>query len=417
MTAILNNKTWSTYSHSVGGHNVDPEEYSPSAIERLMEDIKDYVVSVKNVRPQFKAVNKTQVISFKTEEQRQRYNKAYEVFLMNKAKIEAKAASSGVVGNMKMQILVEILKFRQAAEDIKVEDIVDAMYASYVAGQAPVASFNFKPSIAKGVKILHDKYGISRDLVSLIWGGGNTTMSAKRKAKLDIKNKIKENDLLASLFEDAGIDMADLGLDQVEAAKTVVIDDSLRLGPQSKEERQREIDKFQKGKSLFCFFTFKSGGVGLSLHHSDELTKEKCRRKESGYVYEEDIPLIPTRQRVLFCATTYSAMELVQALGRCPRLTSLSETPQTILFYRGTIEERVANIVSLKLRCLRKVTPGNSGDWQPVILGGYKQDDKGQVKLLKDGEDAIKEIEEGYKQSPDDEDDGGFIDVGETEEE
>jgi hypothetical protein len=156
----------------------------------------------------------------------------------------------------------------------------------------------------------------------------------------------------------------------------VIVDlpEHLRLGAQSQEERQREIDRFQSGRTFFCLYTFKAGGVGLSLHHTDEFVKEKVRHKESGYAVEEDIPNIPVRPRWNFVTPTYSAIELVQGLGRCPRLTSLSNTHQELVFYRNTVEEDVARIVAQKLRCLKKVVRMRE-KWEDVIVGGVRADD------------------------------------------
>ena len=227
-------------------------------------------------------------------------------------------------------------------------------------------------------------------------------MSSSRKKKLEVKEALNNNSLLMDLLTEGGINMYDLGLGSVEKVITFEEDPSLRLGAQDPLERQREIDRFQKGKSLYCFFTFKSGGVGLSLHHTDDLTTFKCRRKESGYVVEEDIPLVPTRQRELFCAVTYSAIELVQGLGRCARLTSLSDTKQTVLFYRGTIEEQIAYVVSVKLKCLRKVTRGGKMDsWEDVIMGGLSKERAQEAeegrKLIDNGDRLEDEEEDGME--------------------
>jgi hypothetical protein len=48
-------------------------------------------------------------------------------------------------------------------------------------------------------------------------------------------------------------------------------------------------------------------------------------------------------------------MEMNQALGRCPRLTSLSDTEQWVLLYAGTIEIAVLARVNHKTQCLRTV--------------------------------------------------------------
>jgi hypothetical protein len=60
-------------------------------------------------------------------------------------------------------------------------------------------------------------------------------------------------------------------------------------------------------------------------------------------------------------------MELVQGLGRVPRLTSLSDTPQTIVFFADTIEEEVARKVEVKLRCLKEVVQQKE-QWTDVLV-------------------------------------------------
>lgn len=118
----------------------------------------------------------------------------------------------------------------------------------------------------------------------------------------------------------------------------------MKLGTQNASSRQLEIDRFQTGKSKICLFTFKAGGVGLSLHHHDAT----CLPRES------------------IIAPCYSAIELVQGLGRAPRLTSMSDTVQTLIFYKGTIEEHISAKVSQKLRCLREVVRQRES-WEDMI--------------------------------------------------
>ena len=110
---------------------------------------------------------------------------------------------------------------------------------------------------------------------------------------------------------------------------------------------------------------------GTLIINSDEFTKEKVRHKPNGYAIIEDIPKIPVRPRINFVAPTYSAIELVQGLGRCPRLTSLSNTIQRLIYYSGTVEVDVARIVSAKLRCLTKVVRMRES-WHDVIVGQTK---------------------------------------------
>lgn len=369
----LTNDHWPLFSKEVA-EPFDPLEHSPAAVDKLMKKMEDYTERVKGIKPQFRAYNSVEICDFENESDRLFYDEAWERHLAEVAKI--KGDEGLTAAQSRFMILVEMLKFRMAAELIHAPDIAKRMVHSVKEGFAACSALNFKGSIIRAVKILVNDYGIPRDKISIIWGGGATAPSKKQK----VKSAITGNKEALAALEALGISMEDLDLDDVEDVKIEELDPALRLGPQSLKERQREIDRFQRGESLYCFYTFRAGGVGLSLHHTDEYTKEKVRHKESGYAYEEDIANVSTRPRVNFVAPTYSAMELVQGLGRCPRLTSLSDTRQILLFYKGTIEERVARIVALKLKCLSKVVRQRE-DWSCIAedrrIGGssYEQEE------------------------------------------
>ena len=366
----LTNKNWPTYAKIMAGHG-KPEDYNEAAVERLTKDLDDYIVRVKGVRPQFDAINVIKKIHFQTKEERIEYETAYERYLKEKQKLlEMKIAAGQKVaeeGEGGMAILVEFLKFRMAAEKCRRKWIADRMLALVREGYAAVAALNFKGSMIEIVKLL-DEAGVPRDKISLVWGGGQTGLTEKQKAKKAIMEKSEQLKLIGM---DTTELLKSLSLDDVEDRVMQDLPEHLRLGPQSKEERQKEIDRFQSGKSLFCMYTFRAGGVGLSLHHTDEQTKQKVRHQKNGYAILEDIPLIPVRPRYTIVAPTYSAIELVQGLGRCPRLTSLSNTNQELVFYTGTIEDDVAAIVSNKLRCLSKVVRMRES-WSDVVIGGIK---------------------------------------------
>ena len=359
---LINKTQWPSWSSSIA-HPAEPEEYCQAAIKRMMNFLDPYIVDVKGVRPQFNALNSIQLIEFATEEERRFYTDAWEKYEERKKKIEGYELSGS---QSRFLILAQFTVFRKAAELCRAERLADVMYDAVQKGEAATCAANFKGTISRIVQILHSKYGVPRDMISLIWGGGKTAKNEKQKKK----EKLDAAPDVLALLGELGMTMDDLKLgdvdEYVDDDKDNAIMHKLRLGPQSKAERQKEIDRFQSGKSLYCLFTFKAGGVGLSLHHTDELTKEKCRRKKNNWVHVEDVPLIPTRPRICFLAPTFSAIELVQGLGRCPRLTSLSDTRQIVIFYRGTIEERVAAIVSQKLRCLKEVVRTRES-WESVI--------------------------------------------------
>lgn len=386
--APLTNSHWPTFAEDIA-HPAEPHEHSPAAIERLTDKLEDYLVRVKNVKTQFKAKNSVKMIDFETAEEQEFYEQAYAKFLTEKAKIEGNEGLSS--GEGYWAVMVKFLKYRQAAELSRAEYLARRMWQCVngvdedLGGfYAAVAALNFKNTIVKITRILIEKYKVPRSQISLIWGGApKQTKTQKLKKKLDTGELSQE---IIDAFMAEGVDLNELTAEVEDQPEFVAdIPPEYQLGNQNAKERQKEIDKFQSGKSLYCLYTFRAGGVGLSLHHTDELTKEKVQHKESGYAVESDISEIPTRQRVNFVAPTYSAIELVQGLGRCPRINSLSDTPQFLLFYKGTVEEKVAHIVSIKLRCLGKVVKQKEA-WQDVVVSGKQYIDTGSKDTEEDGE-------------------------------
>ena len=371
--ALLNEDTWPSYASIIAAPS-DPREYNEAALERLMRDLEDYVVRVKGVVPQFKAINKVEAIPFPNEEKRRFYMEAYQRLIEELEKLEKEFDE----GRYKFVIL---LKFAMAAEFCHGEDIAIRMIDAVKRGKAGVCACKFKGTIIEVVQQLI-KRGVKRDDIALIWGGGQTQLTKKQKAKQKIQN-------IGDALKKAGMDVNELlemtDLDEVEDRELLNLPPELRLGAQSIEERQREIDKFQSGKTHYAIYTFKAGGVGLSLHHSDELTEFKCRRKESGYAVEEDIPNVPVRQRETFLAPTYSGIDMAQGLWRVPRITSLSDTIQTILLYQGTVEMDIFEILSKKLRCIGAVARSKE-NWMDSIIYKEKVKEHLNKTLPEDGE-------------------------------
>lgn len=374
---LLDKLHWASYASFIASPS-DPLEFNEAATERLMKSIGDYIVDVKNVRPQFKAMNRIKMIDFDSSADRQRYDNAYDKYCEAVNKLDGHTSSFAQ--------LVEMLKFRQEAELIRAPFLAREMHEQVERyGMAAVCATSFKATTAKVAAILYSEYKVPREKMSLIWGG-SAVFSANKEEKYSSGDVHK---ILAEVLSGKEVDVRVLKKMRAQLLADIAgvgsLPPELKLGPQDYETRQEEIDRFQSGAATYCLFNFKSGGVGLSLHHSDELTEVKCRRKpESNYAYEEDIPKIPTRPRVTFLAPTYSAIEMVQGLGRAPRLTSLSDTHQMIVFYKGTVEVGVAGAVSAKLRCLKKVVRQKE-DWNDIILGkGKHDDDKTPQQILND---------------------------------
>ena len=426
----LTNETWPSYARIIAAP-ASPEDYDEEAVKRLRKDLDDYIVQVKGVRPQFEADNGTETIHFKSIEQAKWYHEAYKRYLMEKAKMDALKDTGQRIN---LCYLVIRLKFAMAAEFLHAEHFADSMEEDRRNGFAPVTAVKFKQTVIEIVSILINKHHWKRSDISLIWGGGQTQLTKKQKTK----NKIKD---LEEELKKAGVEideiLKDAGLDEIEDRVLKDYPSWLKLGLQSQEERQSEIDKFQSGKTVGCIYTLKAGGVGLSLPHTDDLTdrwnesvpgysewrkmidewnakrKEnervapgKCRRKESGYVYEEDVKFIPTRPRTTRVCVTDNAIELAQGVGRVPRIVSLSVTKQRVFCFAGTVEMKIAQVYSMKFRCLGALVRQEE-DWQKFIYGGYKSEEELEQELQK-------ELEKTKKM---DNDESTLIDEGDDEQE
>lgn len=354
---ILDKHSWPSWIANVASPS-DPNIYCEAAVERLMKVLDPYVTEVKGMKSQFNAINSIEMIEFLSAEERKRYDDAWQKHLERKAKIYADSSLSE--GQSEFSEWASFTIFRIEAEDIRAEYISDFLHKNWQAGFAPVAALCFKKGITSVVRFLINKHGYNRNDISLIWGG----VARKQKVKKMKSQTMSATELanfshiatMSGMSAEEVRELLDSVEETVEEEINQDIDPSLRLGNQSKQERQREIDKFQAGKTKFCIFTFKSGGVGLSLHHCDELTTYKVKRKPSGYYVESDIPnCTEVRPRKVILTPPYSDVELIQGLFRCPRITSMSDTEQIIAAYKDTIEESVVAKVFTKIKCHNKV--------------------------------------------------------------
>lgn len=393
MLRTLTNSNFSVFAELVSAPS-DPTDYSPAAMARLMEYLSPYIVDVKGVHFKHHARNKIKLIEFSNQQERDAYAQAWTNYLNAIAKLQDSSMPGG-----KFLLLVQFLKFRQAAELIRAPWIARELWEIVNRRKkSAVCALNFKETISKIVHILVLDYGVSRDEISLIWGGqANKGVKKKRKKKpleeLSIQDKTKLKELFSAedvaWLKEMGIDTELDELTTPDEVKPVSANsilpvsnlELLRLGTQNKIQRQENIDRFQADKSRYCLFTFKAGGVGLSLH--------------------QETPENFTRETIL--APTYSAIELVQGLGRAHRITSCSDTEQTIVFYAGTIEVRVSLRVSQKLKCLRKVVRQKES-WESVIMKEGGDDSSSSEPTTETEEPADDVLSGGSEVDTDDED-------------
>ena len=146
--------------------------------------------------------------------------------------------------------------------------------------------------------------------------------------------------------------LVDMANDHIEEGNSVVIfvnfeetvqtlrkklkTDCLITGSITGEIREKNIEDFQSDNERLIICNIRAGGVGISLHD-----------------------LNGDYSRVSLISPSYSAQDLLQALGRIHRAGSQSKAIQKIVFCAGTIEEDIAEKVNSKITNIKLINDGD----------------------------------------------------------
>jgi len=107
-------------------------------------------------------------------------------------------------------------------------------------------------------------------------------------------------------------------------------------GKINKKEVQKNIEMFQNDKERIIICNIKAGGIGISLH-------------DINGIY----------QRISLISPCYSAVDLVQVLGRIHRAGSKSIAIQKLIFCAGTVEEEINKKVQKKIQNIQTINDGD----------------------------------------------------------
>ena len=388
-----------------------PCDYSEVGMRKFLKIAEPYIVRIPHINTKYKNHLKILLIDFLKEEDRIHYDKAFTDYVKECAQLRKSTAFG------QKTKLVAMNKFRQRAELIRAEWYAENMYKEVNEyNHTAVCACEYQTTIVKAVLALL-KRGVKRDDISIIWGGGERYTSL---------SKVYTQEEIYTLFTKALASPEDItdaerdDIDEIHKQITQVSmgiveelqDKSLRLGPQSDDERELEKMKFNAGKTKYCFFTFKAGSVGLSLHHCvDYFVKRPDKYKPATgtkpedmdwrYLDDSPVPYKPLPRRV-FVSPTWNPVEWIQSIGRSHRLTSLSDTVQCGVYYRGTIEEKVADILAAKLKSIATLVKAKES-WMDAIeerelqeiLANNQSSVGDNIKLLAETEtDDIIELED-----------------------
>jgi hypothetical protein len=247
--------------------------------------------------------------------------------------------------------------------------------------------------------------GITKDKISLIWGGNREikieellpeSKAAEIAAKMGMWILDNPDEARKPKAEDIGITKEEFrafhkGIKYTserifrEMTKDAFAQRNeklreMKLHNQNQKERHENVQAFLNGETEFCIYTLSSGGTGISLDHR--------------YVH--------TRPRYVMSTMTYWAEEFAQALGRCVRITTLTDTQQSIYVPEGTIlSDHMAPKLAQKLKSVDAIGSSN------VDLAGELE------KALRNKATAIKLTAEDLVAS----ESSGVVEVEEEEDE
>lgn len=111
---------------------------------------------------------------------------------------------------------------------------------------------------------------------------------------------------------------------------------SIVKGGQSTVTRQRQIDLFQSNQNRLIILTMGSGRESISLHDT-----------EGHY------------PRVSLISPSWSAQDLIQALGRIHRAEGKSKCLQYLIFCANTIEDRICEVIQNKIKTINAINDGD----------------------------------------------------------
>lgn len=330
-----------------------PNKVTKESTKRLWKVLRHRVVELPKAKWDHKAINMVKLYTFETDEDRNFYAASWERHL-ERCRMLGKDGDAGAE-------YTSLMIFARDVEPIRARQIVREMHGNVQTGGTSVMAVRFVDTIIKAVFTLMDEFGVPADQIAVIYGGRrniqperiiteedmvelfrcsqeNGGLSREQKKLIEL-NLAWQKDRL--LFADKTPEAQAARYERMKALGLV--------GIQTKERRQKEIDKFQTGKAPYCFFTADSGGTGLSFEHADNRTA----------------------QRTLWATPIYNGKQFVQVMGRCPRRVSISDSIQYICLMDGTIEsQHVAPILDNKLQSAGEFT--SSRDDIAMALAGKK---------------------------------------------
>jgi hypothetical protein len=391
-----------------GNSNISIDKPNAAALERWVAKIGKRFIKPPNDPQKVKAINRVKFFEITDPINKSMVKNAMDNYLKS---LEATGKTIDPQG----QVMVAFMVMARAAELASVDQWVADAIELHKKGYAPVLAIRFTETLKEYVlKLSKSEYfqqlGYTRNKISLIWGG---------------QKEIKEQDLLpVERASKIGAMIGDWVLNNPEvtrqptAAEIGISQDELRafrkgikytserlfremskeafarrneqlrelkLHNQTQQERYENVKMFLDGATEFCVYTLSSGGTGISLDHR--------------YTH--------CRPRHLMATITYWAEEVAQALGRCVRVSTITDTIQEIYIPTGTLlSDHMAPKLAVKMKAIDAIGSSNfdmSRELQRAVLKKEAARQLTAEELKGSESSGVIEIEEDEGEEDDDE--------------
>ena len=339
----------------------DPRGANAAALERWGAAIGDRFVKPPGDPQKVKALNKVKLFEITDPINQNMLKNAMKNYLES---LERTGRSIDPQG----QVMVAFMVMARAAELATVDTWVADTIEAHRQGYAPVIAIRFVETLKELVmKLCDSEYFKSKNLtqkkISLIWGGNREIkledlLPENRAAEIAVKmgmwildnpdeaRKPKADDIGITKEEfrafHKGIKYTSERIFREMTKDAFAMRNEklreMKLHNQNQNERHENVQAFLNGETEFCIYTLSSGGTGISLDHR--------------YIH--------TKPRKVMSTMTYWAEEFAQALGRCVRITTLTDTTQEIYVPEGTIlSDHMAPKLARKLKSVDAIGSSN----------------------------------------------------------
>ena len=339
----------------------DPRGANAAALERWGAAIGDRFVKPPGDPQKVKALNRVKLFEITDPINQNMLKNAMKNYLES---LERTGRSIDPQG----QVMVAFMVMARAAELATVDTWVADTIEAHRQGYAPVIAIRFVETLKELVmKLCDSEYFKSKNLtqkkISLIWGGNREIkledlLPENRAAEIAVKmgmwildnpdeaRKPKADDIGITKEEfrafHKGIKYTSERIFREMTKDAFAMRNEklreMKLHNQNQKERHDNVQAFLNGETEFCIYTLSSGGTGISLDHR--------------YIH--------TKPRKVMSTMTYWAEEFAQALGRCVRITTLTDTTQEIYVPEGTIlSDHMAPKLARKLKSVDAIGSSN----------------------------------------------------------